>query len=176
MLRDGSKKENAHFFQCFILLLLFFSLTFFSIRTSEAQRSVPSPSDGPLLKKRSGGVFSQSWLANLTEEQISAIESLQHIYLSKALPLRRELISSRFELRHLIRDPNVQPKTLLDLQKRISEHQTRFDNLSLSYQIEVRTILTKEQLEQLPQDCSLGMSPEYEVLIGIGRAPRTGLR
>jgi Spy/CpxP family protein refolding chaperone len=115
-------------------------------------------------------------LPDLTEEQIKAIERLQHTYLSKALPLRRELISSRFELRHLIRDPNVQPKTLLDLQKRISELQTRLDNLSLSYQIEVRTILTKEQLEQLPQDCSLGISPEYDVLTGIGRAPRGGLK
>ena len=118
----------------------------------------------------------QSLLADLTEEQIKAIESLQHTYLSKTFPLRRELISSRFELRHLIRDPNVQPKTLLDLQKRISELQTRLDNLSLSYQIEVRTILTKEQLEQLPQDCSLGISPEYDVLTGIGSVPRRGLR
>jgi Spy/CpxP family protein refolding chaperone len=170
MLRDGSKKEYTHFFQCMILLLIFSFLASFCIRTSEAQ------SNGPSLKTRNGRGLSQSLLADLTEEQTKAIESLQHTYLSKVFPLRRELISSRFELRHLIRDPNVQPKTLLDLQKRMSELQARLDHLSLSYQIEVRTILTKEQLEQLPQDCSLGISPEYDVLTGIGRAPRRGLR
>jgi len=176
MLRNGSKKGNTHFSQWIILSLLFSLLTLFCIQTSEAQRTVPSPSNGPSFKKRNGGFLLQSLLADLTEEQIKAIESLQHTYLSKTFPLRRELISSRFELRHLIRDPNVQPKTLLDLQKRISELQTRLDNLSLSYQIEVRTILTKEQLEQLPQDCSLGISPEYDVLTGIGSVPRRGLR
>ena len=170
MLRDGSKKEYTHFFQCIILLLIFSFLAPFCIRTSEAQNN------GPSLKTRSGRVFSQPLLADLTEEQIKAIENLQHTYLSKTVPLRRELISSRFELRHLIRDPNVQPKTLLDLQKRMSELQTRLDTLSLSYQIEVRTILTKEQLEQLPQDCSLGISPEYDALTGIGSIPRRGLR
>ena len=167
MLRDGSKKEFTHFFQCIIFLLIFSFLALFCIRTSAAQ------SNGPSLKTRSGRVFSQFSLADLTEEQIKAIESLQHTYLSKTFPLRRELISCRFELRHLIRDPNVQPKTLLDLQKRISELQIKLDNLSLSYQIEVRTILTKEQLERLPRDCSLGISPEDEIRIGIGRAPRT---
>ena len=85
-------------------------------------------------------------------------------------------MSVRFELRHLIRDPNVPSKVLFDRQKKISELQVKLDNLSLSYQIKARSILTKEQLEQLPQDCSLGMSPEYEIRIGIGRGPRRGPR
>ena len=82
----------------------------------------------------------------------------------------------RFELRHLIRDPHVQSKALFDRQKKISDLQGKLDTLSLSYQIKARSILKKEQLEQLPQDCSLEISPEYENLIGTGKGPRRGLR
>ena len=112
----------------------------------------------------------------LTEEQTKALEGLQRDYMAEAMPLRRELMSLRFELRHLIRDPNVQSKVLFDRQKKISDLQVKLDNLSLSYQIKARSMLTKEQLEQLPQNCSLGTSPEYEMLIGIGRGLRRGIR
>ena len=111
----------------------------------------------------------------LTEIQTKALEGLQRDYTVEAVPLRSELMSLRFELRHLIRDPNVQSRVLFDRQKKISDLQVRLDNLSLSYQIKARSILTKEQLEQLPQDCLLVVSPEYGVVIGIGRTPRRGL-
>ena len=59
----------------------------------------------------------------LTETQTKALEGLQRDYTIEAIPLRRELMSLRFELRHLIRDPNVQPKVLFDRQKKISDLQ-----------------------------------------------------
>ncbi len=112
----------------------------------------------------------------LTEAQTNALEGLKRDYTAETMPLRRERMSIKFELLHLIRDPNVQPKVLFDRQKKISDLQVRLDNLSLSYEIKARSILTKEQLEQLPQNCSLGISSEHEILIGIGRGPRRGLR
>ena len=112
----------------------------------------------------------------LTEAQTKALKDLKRDYTAEAMPLRRERMSLKFELRHQIRDPNIQPKVLFDRQKKISDLQVKLDNLSFSYQIKARSILTKEQLEQLPQDCSLEMSLEYEILIGIGRGPRRGLR
>ena len=81
------------------------------------------------------------------------------------MPLRRELMSLGLELRHLIRDPNVQTKLLLDRQKKISELQTKLENLSFSFQIKLREVLTKEQLESLPQDYMLGTETVY----GIGK-------
>ena len=83
---------------------------------------------------------------------------------AEAFPLRVELMSLRLELRHLIRDPNVQPKILLDRQKKISELQAKLNDLSLSYQIKARSIFTKEQFAKFPQDCSL----EMEVGYGMG--------
>jgi hypothetical protein len=97
----------------------------------------------------------------LTEVQKNALKNLQRTYASETLPLRIELISLRFELRHLFRDPNVQPKILLDRQKKISELQAKLGDLSLSYQIKARSIFTKEQLAKFPQDCFLGMEVGY---------------
>jgi hypothetical protein len=67
----------------------------------------------------------------------------------------------KFEMHHLIRDPNVQSKILLDLQKKISEFQAELGDLWLSYQIKARSIFTKEQFAKFPQDCSLGMEVGY---------------
>ena len=145
------------------------------VQSSGAQPSF-YPQNKPTWKVESQGACWQSSDLVLTETQTKTLGNLQCAYVAEAMPLRKELMSVRFELRHLIRDPNVPSKVLFDRQKKMSELQVKLDNLSLSYQIKARSILTKEQLEQLPQDCSLGMSPEYEILIGIGRGPRRGPR
>jgi Spy/CpxP family protein refolding chaperone len=112
----------------------------------------------------------------LTETQKKTLENLQQAYSSEAFPLRMELMSLRFELRHLIRDPNVPSMTLLEQQRKISELQGKLESLSLSYQIKVRSVLTKEQLQQIPQDCSLGMGTGFGIGTDIGRGPRKGLQ
>jgi Spy/CpxP family protein refolding chaperone len=98
----------------------------------------------------------------LTDSQKERLKDLLQAYASEALPLRIKLMSARFELLHLIRDPNVQPKILLDRQKKISEFQADLNNLFLSYLIKARSIMTKEQLEQLSEDHSLLHSLDLE--------------
>ena len=110
----------------------------------------------------------------ITEAQEKVLEGLQKAYMLEASPLRIELMSLRFELRHLIRDPNVQSKLLFARQKKISELQVKLDDLSLSYQIKARSIFTKEQLEQLPSGFSMGTG--FGTDIGIGRGVRKGIR
>ena len=78
-------------------------------------------------------------------------------------------MSLRFELRHLIRDQNVPSKILLERQRKISELQAKLDNLAVSYQMEVRSILTKEQLERLPEDCLLGIESGFGMDAGTRR-------
>jgi Spy/CpxP family protein refolding chaperone len=157
------------------ILIVFLIFTLFNIQLSMAQPPFYPP-DKSMWRMGGQGTCWQSSDLALIETQAKALEGLQRDYTVEAMPMRRELMSIRYELRHLMRDPNVQSKVLFDRQKKISELQIKLDNLSLSYQIKARSILTKEQLEQLPQDCSLAMSPEYEMLIGIGRGPRRGLR
>ena len=112
----------------------------------------------------------------LSEAQMKALATLQNGYAAAAVPLWRELMPLKLELRYLVRDPNIQSNILLDRQKKISELQARLDNLSLSYQIKARSILTKEQLEQLPQDCSMGMGLGSDIGVGIGRGSRRRFR
>ena len=158
-----------------IFALIFLLFAVFDAHLSKAQppfhlQNRPTlRMDGPEVCWQSSGIA-------LNETQTKALEGLRRDYAAEAMPLRRELFSLRLELRHLTRDPNVQSKTLVDRQKKISELQARLDNLSLSYQIKVRSILTKEQLEQLPQDCSLELEAGFGMRTGIGRGPRRGLR
>ena len=156
-------------------LIFFMSIVMLSVQPSMAQPPF-YPQNGSVWRMRGHETCWQSSGLALTETQVKALEGLQRDYTVEAVPLRSELISLRFELRHLIRDPNVQSRVLFERQKKISDLDVRLDNLSLSYQVRARSILTKEQLEQLPEDCSLEMSPEYEIRIGIGRGPRRGPR
>ena len=134
------------------------------------------PQDKPMMRMDSQESCWQTSDLALTEAQIKTLENLQRGYSAEAMPLRRELMSLRFELRYLIRDSYVQSKILLDRQKKISEVQAKLDSLSLSYQVKARSILTKEQFEHLPQGCSLEFDVGFGMVIGIGRGPRTGFR
>jgi hypothetical protein len=157
-----------------ILAIIPFILIVFGGQPSKAQPAF-YPKNRPMLRPDSQGACWQSSDLVLTEVQTKELESLQRDYPAEAVPLRRELMSLRIELFHLIRDPNVQSKILLDRQRKISELRAKLDNLSLSYQIQARSIFTKDQLDRLPQDCSLGMDTGYEISVGIGRGSPKGL-
>jgi Spy/CpxP family protein refolding chaperone len=155
-------------------LSLFLSATL-SVQASEAQQPF-SKQDKPILRSGSQKAYSQSPDFVLTKEQAKALEALHHAYMAEAMPLRRELLPLRVELRYSIQNPKVQSKTLLDLQKRISELQAQLESLSLSCQIKARSLLTKEQLERLPEDCFSRGDTGFEMMIGIGRGPQRGHR
>jgi len=143
-----------------VFALISYLLIIFGAPALKAQPPFYSQSK-PMLRMDGQNACWESVDLGLTEVQKNALKNLQRTYASETLPLRIELISLRFELRHLFRDPNVQPKILLDRQKKISELQAKLCDLSLSYQIKARSIFTKEQFAKFPQDCSLGMEVGY---------------
>ena len=146
--------------------LLLFLLTSMNIQPLLAQPSFPKQNKA-ILKMGEEGVCGQSPV--LTEEQAKALEAIQHAYMAEAMPLRRDLIVLRLEFRYLVRDPNVRPKILLDRQKKISELQAKLGNLVFSFQMKARSIFTKEQLEQLPEDCLLGIESGFGMDAGTRR-------
>jgi hypothetical protein len=158
----------------FFLMVIAASLLL-NAHLSSAQRTFSSQSRS-ILKTDGQGACWQSSTLGLTEHQVKTLENLQHAFMAEAIPLRKKLISLRFELRYSIRDPNVQPKILLDRQKKISELQTKLDDLSLSYQIKARSIFTKEQLERLPPSFSIGMELGSRIETDPGTDPRRRLR
>jgi CheY-like chemotaxis protein len=165
------KEKGQYLSRGTVFAIMLFILIPFYVQPSKAQLPF-NPQNKLMLRLDSQEACWQSPDLALSEAQKKELESLQRAYIAEAKPLRMALVLLRLELRHLLRYQNIQSNVLLDRQKKISELQAKIDNLSLSFQIKARSILTKEQFEQLSQDCSLGISPEYEILIGIGRGPR----
>jgi DNA-binding response OmpR family regulator len=166
----GKERYSSPYRGIFLTLILFL-VTLFVIRVLQAQEPFPKL-NRPNLRMDSQGMRMKPPALDLTEEQAKTLETLRRSYMAEAIPIRTELFALRIELRHLLSDPNVQSKILFDRQKKISELQAKLDNLSLSFQIKARSIFTKEQLEQLPLDFSMGM----ELGSGIGKGPRKLIR
>jgi Spy/CpxP family protein refolding chaperone len=173
---ENTKKGESLMLETILLGLLLFLSATLSVQPLEAQQPF-SKQDKPILRSGSQKGYSpQSPDLVITKDQAKALEVLRHAYMAEATPLRRELLSLRIELRHSIQDPKIQSKILLDLQRRISELQSQLESLSLSYQIKARSLLTKEQLERLPENCLSGVDTGFETMIGIGRGPQRGHR
>jgi len=158
----------------FIMLILSF-LTLLGIQFLEAQERFPKL-DRPSLRMDSQGRCWKSPSFGLTKEQIGALESLQRAYQAEATPKYRELMTLRLELQCNVSDTNIDPRDLMERHKKLLSLQTEFESLSFSYQMKARSILTKEQLDRLPQDCLLDMGIGYGTGVGIGRGPRRGPR
>ncbi|MGQ9638787.1 MAG: response regulator [Thermodesulfobacteriota bacterium] len=164
--------------QCGIFIMLILSLlSLLGIQLSEAQERFPKL-DRPGLRMDSQGRCWKSSSFGLTEEQIGLIESLQRAYQAEATPKYRELITLRLELQCYMLDKKVKPQDIMERHKKLLSLQTELESLSFSYQMKARSILTKEQLDRLPQDCFLEMGIGYGrgIEIGIGRGPRKGYR
>jgi len=153
------------------LVLILFILTSFSVHPSKAQPSF-YPQNQPTLSRDSQDTCWKSPDLALTEAQVKAIEKLRCAYSAEVLPLVREIRTLVLELRYLVSDTKAKPQALIDRQRKISSLRAEIEALSFTYQVNARSIFTKEQLDRLPQDCSLGLSTGYEMVISIGRGPR----
>jgi DNA-binding response OmpR family regulator len=175
-IQKNNRKERYLSLQRGIFIMLILSLlTMFGIQLSEAQERFPKL-DRPSLRMDSQGRCWTSSSFGLTEEQIGALESLQRAYQAEATPKYRELMTLRIELQCYVSDKNIKPQDLMERHKKLLSLQTEFESLSFSYQMKARSILTREQLERLSQDCLLEMGIGYGTGMGIGRGSRRGLR
>ena len=144
-----------------VFLVISFLLGIFRVQLSTAQPPF-LPRSKPMLRMDGQDFYRRFSQLGLTDAQKKTLKELLEAYASEALPLRIKLMSSRFELLHLIRDPGVQPKILLDQQKKISKFQADLNNLFLSYLIKARSIMTRAQLQQLFEDYSLLHGLDFE--------------
>jgi len=162
--------------EIFIMLILSL-LTLLGIQFLEAQER-SHKLDRPRLRMDSQGWCWKSSSLGLTEEQIRSLENLQRTYQEEASPRYREFMTSRLELQYYVLDKSIKPQEIMERHKKLLSLQTELETLSFSYQMKARSILTREQLERLPQDCLLEMGIVYGtgmgMGIGIGRGPRRG--
>ncbi len=152
-----------------LVIMILLTLTVIHIKASEAQRTSPLNTKPNLNLDHQGECWESSSFA-LTEAQKKALQSLRSAYMVEAIPLRTGLVALMIELRHSLRDPNVQPQTLFDRQRKISELRAKLEELSMSYLVKARSIFTKDQLERLPQEWAFDMGLEYEIpFMDMGR-------
>ena len=144
-------------------------------QTSEAQQPKVPPGS-PLLQAPAKGVCRKDPSITFSEQQTKELETLQRAYLIEAKPPWSELRALRLEMRNAVSDPQVQPRVLLDKQRKISALQAKLENLLFSYQITARSLFTREQLERFPPDCPLKMGVGYGTGTGFGKGTQKGIR
>ncbi len=94
---------------------------------------------------------------NLTEEQSAKLQELRDSYLRDTMEWRNELLIKRFDLRDLLNNPKADTNAILAKQREVSELESKIQERALLFQIEMRKVLTPEQIQLLPPPGGGGM-------------------
>jgi len=86
---------------------------------------------------------------NLTEEQMTRLQELRESYLRETLVWRNDLVIKRFDLRALLRNPQADPDQVVAKQREISQLQSKIQERAVRHQLEIRKVLTPEQIKLL---------------------------
>ena len=130
------------------------------------------PGFGPGFGRGFGGpAYGIPPIPNLTAEQSAQIQALRDDFLKEIEPLQKDLLAKRTELRSLWSNPNSDPAAITAKQKEIWDLQSKLQEKANTLGLEIRKLLTPEQLAQLPASGpGAGFGP------GMGFGPRMGMR
>lgn len=105
-------------------------------QTERTSRSAPATGgkDAPLRE------------LNLSEEQQAAIKRIKANYLNKVIHLRSELAAKQLEFKNLIGDPTATEEAIRTRGREIEAVNGQIMREMVSFEIEVRRVLTPEQL------------------------------
>jgi len=106
---------------------------------------------------------------NLTEEQTIRLQKLRESYLRDTLVLRNELVIGRFDLKDLLENPQAEPDQVLAKQREISSLESKLQERTVLYQLEMRQVLTSEQIKLLPPAFGFRGLPGPRMMPGWGR-------
>lgn len=108
----------------------------------------------------------------LTDEQVKKITELRTEHLNKVSKIAAELAAKRAELRALWLVEKPDEKRIRELTEQIAKLQAELATERTNFQLEIRKILTPEQLSKLPLFRGRKFAPE----LGLGFGPRWGRR
>ena len=109
------------------------------------------PGFGPKFGRGFGGPASGvPPIPNLTAEQSAQIQALRDGFLKENEPLRKELYAKMSELRNLRWSPNPDQAAMAAKRAEIADLQSQFREKAANHRLEMRKVLTPEQLAQLP--------------------------
>jgi Spy/CpxP family protein refolding chaperone len=130
------------------------------------------PGFGPGFGRGFGGpAFGSPPIPNLTAEQSAQIQALRDGFLKEVEPLQKELYTKGTEFRSLWSSPNPDEDAISAKQKEMIDLRTQLQEKATNLGLEIRKVLTPEQLAQLPAfNQGAGFGP------GMGFGPRMGMR
>jgi len=97
-----------------------------------------------------GPAYGSPPIPNLTADQSAQIKALRDSFLKETEPLHKELYAKGQELRTLWSTQNADPATIKAKQNEISDLRSQLQDKATNLGLEIRKVLTPEQLAQLP--------------------------
>ena len=109
------------------------------------------PGFGPRFGRGFGGpADAVPPIPNLTAEQSAQIKALREGFLKENEPLQKELYAKGQELRELWATQSSDPAAIKAKQNEISDIRSQLQDKATNLGLEIRKVLTPEQLAQLP--------------------------
>ena len=109
------------------------------------------PGFGPGFGRGFGGpAYGVPPIPNLTDEQSAQIKALRDGFLKENEPLQKDLYAKGQELRKFWSTQNVDPAAVKAKQNEISDLRSQLQDKATNLGLEIRKVLTPEQLAQLP--------------------------
>jgi Spy/CpxP family protein refolding chaperone len=139
-----------------ILLLVFFIPTAAPGQGPPEGKGPEFPGRGRMMGPMHHHMEDWSRQLNLTEEQMAKLQTIRESYLRDTLVWRNELVVKRFDLRDLLNDPQSDPNRVLAKQREISDLESKIQERTVLSQLEMRKILTPEQIRVLPPGFGFG--------------------
>jgi Spy/CpxP family protein refolding chaperone len=84
---------------------------------------------------------------DLSSGQAEAIEAIRSSYRRRILELRSNLMVKRIEIQNLLNDPETGEEKVLAKASEIEDLNKAFDRVVLNYQLEIRRVLSPDQIE-----------------------------
>lgn len=84
---------------------------------------------------------------NLSLEQRKQLESIQQLFLRETQRIRAELFSKRLEFREMLINPNIKIEKVRSKYLEIDGLQSKLEEKVVEYLIQVRNLLTEEQIK-----------------------------
>ncbi|GAB6098437.1 hypothetical protein JCM16358_03160 [Halanaerocella petrolearia] len=105
---------------------------------------------------------------NLSDEQLDSINHLRDEYQDKMHDLMDDMMDKRDDLRDLYFDKNAKRNEIIEAEKEVNQLRNKMYKLMTEMQLEIRGIMSSEQLEVMEDYGMMG----YGGMMGQGRGVR----
>lgn len=113
-----------------------------------------------------------SRIPNLTDEQKGKLQELKRKFIEETAQLRGNIMSKRLELKSLWADPKADPNAIRAKERELRELQNQLRDKVLENRLEVRKILTPEQISEF--GFGRGFGPKFGCGYGMVHGKRAG--